>query len=212
MTEGNGNNTVDELTIEQWLQIRKKEGRKIDPDIAEVMCDRVYVADPYDVDPDLPEECKCSGRAYFARSPDSDIWVWFGDLPDETRIRLWERHKSELALPASLEWLIGKSERLLPGCSFETRGKFDHDFYLANASITGVIDILTKKMPNEMVALVLMRKIRGVLENITDFDQWELLKSDLVGMRDEFEIDVEPHLSNLIDTDLEEENYNKRYV
>ncbi len=31
-------------------------------------------------------------------------------------------------------------------------------------------------------------------------------------MRDEFMNEVEPHLSNLIDPDLEEENYNKRYA
>ena len=107
MTEGNVNKTVDELTIEQWLQIRKEEGRKINPEIAEVMCDRVYLADPYDDDPDLPEECKCIGRAYFARSSGSDIWVLFYDLPDETERRLWERHKSVLAFPAGLELLVG---------------------------------------------------------------------------------------------------------
>ena len=105
MSEGNVNKTVDELTIEQWLQIRMEEGQKIDPNIAEVMCDRVYVADPYDVDPDLPEECKCSGQAYFARSPDSDIWVWFGDLPDETARRLRERADSGEFNDESLDWL-----------------------------------------------------------------------------------------------------------
>ena len=105
MTEGNGNNTVDELTIEQWLQIRKEEGRKIDPDIADVMCDRVYGADPYDVYPDLPEEYQTIGRAYFARAPGSDIWVWFGDLPDETVKRLRERGESGEFDDDSLPWL-----------------------------------------------------------------------------------------------------------
>ena len=94
MTEGNVNKTVDELTIEQWLQVRKEEGGKIDPDIAEVSRRSVYVVDPYEVYPDLPEECQCTGRLNFARSPGSDIWVSFYDLPDETRRRLWERHES----------------------------------------------------------------------------------------------------------------------
>ncbi len=94
MTEGNGNNTVDELTIEQWLQVRKEEGRKIDPDIAEVTWCYVHDLDPYGVYPDLPEECQQVGRGYFARSPGSDIWVWFGDLPDETVRRLRERGES----------------------------------------------------------------------------------------------------------------------
>ena len=41
--------------------------------------------DPYGVYPDLPEECQQVGREYFARSPGSDIWVHFHDLPEETR-------------------------------------------------------------------------------------------------------------------------------
>jgi hypothetical protein len=32
-------------------------------------------------------------REYFARSPGSDIWVWFGDLPAETQKSLWEKHR-----------------------------------------------------------------------------------------------------------------------
>ena len=94
----------------------------------------------------------------------------------------------------------------------KTRGKFHQDMKVVYASITDVLDCLTKKMPNEMVALVLLREVRYLLENLTDFDQWELLKEDLVDMRNEFENEVEGHLSNLIDPDLEEENYNKRYA
>ena len=33
MTEGNVNKTVNELTIEQWLQVRKEEGRKTDTQV-----------------------------------------------------------------------------------------------------------------------------------------------------------------------------------
>ncbi len=91
MTEGNVKKTVDELTLEQWLQVRKEEGRKIDPDFAEVTWEYALTIDPYGVYPDLPEECQQVGRVYFARSPGSDIWVSFCDLPDETRERLWER-------------------------------------------------------------------------------------------------------------------------
>ena len=94
MSEGNVNKQVDELTIEQWLQIRKDEGPTIDPDTAEVRWNHALTFDPYGVDPDLPEECKQVGRVYFARSPSSDIWVSFHDLPDETRRRLWERLES----------------------------------------------------------------------------------------------------------------------
>jgi hypothetical protein len=93
-----------------------------------------------------------------------------------------------------------------------TRRKFNQDFDVAFASITDVMDCLTKKMPTEMVALVFLQNLKGLLEDLTDFDQWELLKGDLVDIRNEFENEVEPHLSNLIDPDLEEENYNKRYA
>ena len=35
--------------------------------------------------PDLPEELQQVGQEYFARQPGSDIWVHFGDLPDDVR-------------------------------------------------------------------------------------------------------------------------------
>ena len=104
MTERNVNKTVDELTIEQWLQIRKEEGRKVDPDTAEVSRRSVYGADPYEVYPDLPEEYQTIGRVNFARSPGSDIWVLFEDLPDETVRRLWERAESG-EFTDDLDWL-----------------------------------------------------------------------------------------------------------
>ena len=104
MTEIDARKTVDELTLEQWLQMRKEEGRKIDPETAEVWFTWAQTLDPYGVYPDLPEECQQVGRAYFARSPGSDIPVSFYDLPDETRRRLWEQHESILAFPAGLEW------------------------------------------------------------------------------------------------------------
>lgn len=94
--------SVDELTIEQWLQIRKEEGRKIDPDTAEVDWCYAQVLDPYGVDPELPEEYRQVGREYFARSPGSDIWVCFGDLPSVTSEKLWNMHKSQLAFLVGL--------------------------------------------------------------------------------------------------------------
>jgi hypothetical protein len=102
MTTTHEENIIDNLTVEQWLQIRKEEGRKIDPDTAEVHWCYAQTLDPYGVYPELSEECQQVGRAYFARSPDSDIWVWLGDLPDETRDKLWNRHKSKLAFPAGI--------------------------------------------------------------------------------------------------------------
>jgi hypothetical protein len=41
-------------------------------------------------------------REYFARSPGSDIWVWFGDLPAATQKSLGEKHRPKLTYPAGL--------------------------------------------------------------------------------------------------------------
>ena len=79
---------TEEMTVEQWLAIRKEAGLKIDPETAEVDQDWGNELDPYGVygPPDDPEEqWESCGRLYWARSPGSDIWVEFGDLPEATR-------------------------------------------------------------------------------------------------------------------------------
>jgi hypothetical protein len=93
----------DQLAIEQWLQIRREAGLRIDAETAEVRWIYAQTLDPYGVIADLPVECQQVGREYFARSPGSDVWVSFDDLPDETRKRIWEsdRPKSD-----SMEWPI----------------------------------------------------------------------------------------------------------
>ena len=77
--------------------LRKAVGLQIDPETAEVEWTYAQTLDPYGDDPNLPEEYQQVGREYFARSPGSDVWVWFGDLPKATRDALWH-----LALPAGL--------------------------------------------------------------------------------------------------------------
>jgi uncharacterized glyoxalase superfamily protein PhnB len=91
-----------EMTVEQWLAIRKEAGLKIDPETAEVFWRYGQTLDPYGVYPDLPEECRQIGREYFARAPGSDVWVNFCDLPEATRDALWKKHSSKLAFPAGL--------------------------------------------------------------------------------------------------------------
>jgi hypothetical protein len=87
---------------EQSLETRREAGSRIDPETAEVTWSYEQTLDPYGVYPDLPAECYQVGREYFARSPGSDIWVWFGDLPNETREQLCEMHRSQLMFPAGL--------------------------------------------------------------------------------------------------------------
>jgi hypothetical protein len=88
--------------LEKWFAIRKAEALKIDPDTAEVGWEYGQTLDPYGVCPDLPEEYQQVGREYFARAPGSEVWVHFGDLPEETRDHLWARRGRELAFPARI--------------------------------------------------------------------------------------------------------------
>jgi len=99
----------EDMSCEKWLAIRREEGLKIDPSTAEVDWSYAQVCDPYGIDPDLPEEYDCIGRAYFARRPGSEVWVCFDDLPEKTRVALWKRHKSKLAFPAGL-WLTRQTD------------------------------------------------------------------------------------------------------
>jgi hypothetical protein len=89
----------------EFQSIRTEAGQHIDPITAEVEWTYAQTMDPYGIDPDLPEEYRQVGREYFARAPGSDIWVWFGDLPDATSSALWTRHKQKLAFPAGLPLL-----------------------------------------------------------------------------------------------------------
>jgi hypothetical protein len=93
------------LTLEEWEAWRRAAGLHVDPETAEVLWNYTQVVDPYGIWPDIPEECDCVGRSYFARSPGMDVWVEFGDLPDATREALWEKHKSQLAFPAGLDFI-----------------------------------------------------------------------------------------------------------
>jgi hypothetical protein len=90
---------------EAWLAIRKEAGLKIDPETAEVEWAYALTLDPYGVYPDLPPEYQQVGREYFARSPGSDVWVDFGDLPEAARDALWKKHRSKLRFRQDLKAL-----------------------------------------------------------------------------------------------------------
>jgi hypothetical protein len=92
-----------EVTVKYLDALRKAVGLHIDPETAEVDWTYAHTLDPYGDCPDLPEEYQQVGRAYFACSPGSNLWINFGDLPKATRDALWERHSSRLAFPAGLE-------------------------------------------------------------------------------------------------------------
>jgi hypothetical protein len=69
------------ITPEQWDAIRTAVGLQLDPQTAEAMW--VYS--------DVPDGDKVA-KEYFFRSPGSDEWMRFEDLPYETRATLAEIH------------------------------------------------------------------------------------------------------------------------
>lgn len=94
-------NTENPMTKQQLVEIRKKLATQIDPETAEVnWCYGEMIMDPYGERSDLPEECRQLGRLYFARNPESDIWISFYDLPDDTVRKLRELHHRNLAFSA----------------------------------------------------------------------------------------------------------------
>jgi hypothetical protein len=93
------------VTAKYLDDLRKAVGLHLDPETADVEWVYAQTLDPYGDNPNLPEESRQVGREYFARCPEIDVWIWFGDLPDTTRDALWAKHKSRLAFPAGLEFI-----------------------------------------------------------------------------------------------------------
>jgi hypothetical protein len=59
----------DDIEVMEWLEARKQEALKIDPENAGVMWRYAQTFDPYGVDPNLPEELRQVGRECFACRP-----------------------------------------------------------------------------------------------------------------------------------------------
>jgi hypothetical protein len=102
MTNEIGKITAEE--VQKWRATRKEAGLNIDPETAEVVRITTQTLDPYGVYRDLPEEFQQIGKEDFARSPESDVWVWFGDLPEATRDALWKRYSKKSPDPVDLPW------------------------------------------------------------------------------------------------------------
>jgi hypothetical protein len=86
--------THKEFDVKEFIAVRKAEGLRIDPSTAEIFSEYALTLDPYGIY-DLPEEYHQHQieRTYFARAPASDIWVEFGDLPENTRNAFWEAQR-----------------------------------------------------------------------------------------------------------------------
>jgi len=89
---------VGNMTVEQWLAIRKAAALQVDPETAEVMWQWASTLDPYGVCPES-DEYKQIGREYFARPAGSDVWVSFDDLPEATVAALQKKMEQRRAFP-----------------------------------------------------------------------------------------------------------------
>jgi len=87
-----------EITVQYLDALRRAVGLQIDPGTAEVDWVYAQTLDPYGDYPELPEEYHQIGREYFARSPGSDIWIGFRDLPEATRTALSGKRMPSLTL------------------------------------------------------------------------------------------------------------------
>jgi hypothetical protein len=76
--------------IEAHLAARKAEAPRIDAGSCVVEVCRAGALDPYGV-LGIDED----GAQWFAQTPSDGLWVWSGDLPEETREAIKERQKRE---------------------------------------------------------------------------------------------------------------------
>lgn len=92
------------MTREEIIEFRRaraEAGRHIDPTTAEVHWAYRPALDPYGVESD-PGKVVFVVREFFARSPGSDIWVAFCDLPMATADALWELHEHKFPFSPGL--------------------------------------------------------------------------------------------------------------
>jgi hypothetical protein len=73
-----------------WKMVVDEAALHIDPETAEIKCEHSWFLDPYGID-----QRKYQKRMphYFARSPGSDTWVAWDDLPYDVELSLWQKHK-----------------------------------------------------------------------------------------------------------------------
>jgi hypothetical protein len=77
---------IDGRPTEQWLEERRQAAQAINIETAEIASSIRSTFDPYEVYRKVPSRHRYDRhQEYFFRAPDSDIWVWFGDLPEATQ-------------------------------------------------------------------------------------------------------------------------------
>jgi hypothetical protein len=94
-----------EVPMEYLNALRRAAGRLIDPETAEITWHDVWLADPYDDQPDVPATCNIVGDDFFTRVPGTNVWIVSSDLPKPTFDRIWEHrwlHRRRLDMSFSL--------------------------------------------------------------------------------------------------------------
>src|SRR5262249_16401475 len=99
----------EEAVWQQYLAVIKEAALKIDPETAEGFWNCGSQRDPYGLFKHGDDWEDCIGRNYWARSPGSEVWVEFGELPKATQDALWKKHKLRAAF--SLPWAQGVERR-----------------------------------------------------------------------------------------------------
>jgi hypothetical protein len=86
---------VTEDEVEDFLARKREADLKIGGATAELDWFHGETLDPYELGIVIPEEMSYIERHYFACAPESDEWVEFGELPDETREVIWRRENAK---------------------------------------------------------------------------------------------------------------------
>ena len=84
---------ISKTEYDRRMEERRVAGLLIDPSTAEICWNFGNYFDVYGDGLPLLPQLDQVGREYFARAPDSDIWVSVCDLPDATRDAIWKRLK-----------------------------------------------------------------------------------------------------------------------
>ena len=93
---------ISKAEYDRRMEERRAAGVLLDPSTAEIDWNWAQTLDPYGDGLPLLPQAEQIGREYFARAPDSDIWVSVHDLPDATRDAIWERFKNTVARSCEL--------------------------------------------------------------------------------------------------------------
>jgi hypothetical protein len=92
---------------QEFLDRVREAGRKINPETARIWAEIGYVLNVYDLSPF--GEDNYGATNYFAFEPESELWVWFEDIPEPIRNRLEARvHNGELEDADGVDFLLGK--------------------------------------------------------------------------------------------------------